>query len=265
VSNGIGVLNKEPEILFFNKTFYVFPVPKPDEDGEWFDWSLTLSWWFEQVLKVGLLRDDDLAWIKQAALYAVNYFGRRLYTGFDAIAWRACSESVYHALDQALSESDLRGLDQYWDYEPFWLLRDLRLKESRDEGTGHDLGRLREYQKDLAPIWVSAKKDAHEAQDRPLLTGNWRRRVKNSYDVQLPDDLIEWLNKSSVDRQSNLLAYNQLPLLQERLREGYELSKPSDIALEHAARLCAVSPYEYAISSLWKIYRRQGDMENLDY
>ncbi len=84
---------------------------------------------------------------------------------------------------------------------------------------------------------------------------SWRKCIKDDY-PDSPDDLIEWLalseNKSNLEAE----AFQNLPddarsRLSYRIEnEGYRLSMPSDIALEHAVRLCGCRPYIYSLSRL---------------
>jgi hypothetical protein len=119
------------------------------------------------------------------------------------------------------------------------------------------LVRLNSHYKILQPIWKVAKSDSKKAQMNPMLSERWRQRIKNSFKTKLPKDLIEWLNVSDQERYEKLLSFSKLTNLQEKLKDGYALSKPSDIAMEHSARLCGAPPYNYAVSTLWGIWRKQ--------
>jgi len=69
---------------------------------------------------------------------------------------------------------------------------------------------------------------------------------------QLPPDLVEWL---APQETLGVDAFPDLSMairtrLSKRLAEGYSLRHASDIALEHAARLCGYPEYEYSVSHL---------------
>lgn len=119
------------------------------------------------------------------------------------------------------------------------------------------LVQLDTHYKRLQPIWRLAKADSRKAQIDPALSKRWRQRIKSSFEAELPDDLIEWLNSSVEEQQERLLSFKKLTNLQKKLEAGYALTKPSDIAMEHAARLCGAPPYNYAVSTLWDIWRKQ--------
>jgi hypothetical protein len=65
--------------------------------------------------------------------------------------------------------------------------------------------------------------------------------------ADLPDDLINRL-PDVPNLSDDLLA---------KLEGKGGTSKPSDIALEHAARLCGCPSYEYTIGWLWEVYGQQ--------
>lgn len=130
------------------------------------------------------------------------------------------------------------------------------LKEHFLRGSGsesdYDLTELRDHYQSLLPKWRLAKKDAKRDQRYPVHKQNWRDRL-STYD--LPDDLIEWLNQSEIERANILSSRTDLPHLQEKLANGYALTMPSEIALEHAARLCGTPAYYYSISHLFGLLK----------
>jgi hypothetical protein len=87
---------------------------------------------------------------------------------------------------------------------------------------------------------------------------SWRKMIKDEY-PDLPDDLIEWLALSENKSDLEADAFQNLPddarhRLNDRIeKKGYRLSMPSEIALEHAARLCGSPPYSYSIFRLKNI------------
>lgn len=154
-------------------------------------------------------------------------------------------ESIGAVVDSSVSQCRLKIED--------------RLGVKREE---FDLVNIDQHYEYLKDIWKSAKREAIKAQADRLKSEKWRQRV-NAYEVDLPDDLIEWLNKSDAEKREILAARTDLPHLKARLRDGYNLSKPSAIALEHAARLCGAPPYYYSIARLWELYRKHARIHAL--
>jgi len=141
-----------------------------------------------------------------------------------------------------------------------WITKeDLNLPEKESGGAtpDYDLTNLPDHYPNLLNIWRSAKRDAIKAQKEPLLKENWRKRIQKSYEYDLPDDLIEWLNVNEQERQAKLMARSDLKHLTKKLKDGYVLSMPSDLAIEHAARLCGTPPYYYSKSHLQGILREK--------
>jgi hypothetical protein len=165
-------------------------------------------------------------------------------------------DSVLSVSPIALSPGLVRNIHALED----WIVQeDLKLpkQESRSTKPDYDLTKLPDYYRDLQKTWQSAKKDAQKAQNDPLLKGNWRKRIKVSYLDDLPDDLIEWLNENEQERQSVFEARTDLIYLSKKLKDGYVISKPSQFALEHSARLCGAPPYYYSITRLFEILREK--------
>jgi hypothetical protein len=113
----------------------------------------------------------------------------------------------------------------------------------------YNLNGLLDFYKKLLPFWQQAKRDAHQAQHNPIKKSIWRELIRG---YGLPDDLIEWLNKSEDEKTMKILGYSEFTYLQEKLKSGYALTKPSELALEHSARLCGVPPYYYSVSYLFE-------------
>ena len=165
-------------------------------------------------------------------------------------------DSVLSVSPIALSPGLVRNIHALED----WIVQeDLKLpkQESRSTKPDYDLTKLPDYYRDLQKTWQSAKKDAQKAQNDLLLKGNWRKRIKVSYLDDLPDDLIEWLNENEQERQSVFEARTDLIYLSKKLKDGYVISKPSQFALEHSARLCGAPPYYYSITRLFEILREK--------
>lgn len=99
----------------------------------------------------------------------------------------------------------------------------------------HDLRNLLEYYQCALPLVQRAKAFYKSIQSRK----NWHELVKQEY-PDLDDDLILRLPK--------------FPSLPDEIAESVDrqgsTSKPSDLALEWAARQCGVPPYEYTIAHL---------------
>lgn len=109
--------------------------------------------------------------------------------------------------------------------------RTVKLRGSGGSPPRYDLSNLDVIYKEQHPIWRRAAKLYKDHRD-----GNWREIIKAAY-AHLPDNLIERLCKSP-----------DLPPEQlEKLEKGGD-SIASDIALEHAARLCDPSYGEYGLS-----------------
>jgi hypothetical protein len=118
----------------------------------------------------------------------------------------------------------------------------------------YDLTDLSSNYQPLLDKWQLAKDDAKRDQKHSVHKQNWRERLDT---YQLPDDLIEWLNLSESEKADILSQRTDLPHLQEKLAKGYALVKPSEIALEHAARLCGADPYYYSVSHLFRLLKNK--------
>jgi len=103
------------------------------------------------------------------------------------------------------------------------------------------------YYVDCLPAWRDAKIIYSQNKQRPA----WRKMIEAVH-PKLPRDLVEWLGfKETLGAE----AFPELPIaaskrLSKKLAEGYSLRNASEIALEHAARLCGYPEYEYSVSHL---------------
>jgi hypothetical protein len=106
----------------------------------------------------------------------------------------------------------------------------------------------------LSEDWQGAKRIYRRNRNSTL----WRKSIKDKY-PNLPVDLIEWLALSKEKRDIGVDAFPNLSdderrRLDHRMKmDGYWLSMPSEIALEHAARLCGCPPYSHSIYRLKNI------------
>ena len=220
---------------------------------------IPLSRYQQYLLDENLISKDDLIWIQEAALRAKKYFSDVLIEKVLSSIQLMCHVSVFCALDRPLSVAQRTELLQCVETKNHF---DWRLYKGA-KAFNCDFSRLPQYQRDLLPIWKDAKFQAIKDQKNPIRAKRWRESLKGAYDIELPDDLIEWLNISTEHRHEYLLSRTDLKYLKRRLKEGLVLSKPSEIALEHAARLCGTLPYKFAISSLWQIRRSPPEIEDI--
>lgn len=117
----------------------------------------------------------------------------------------------------------------------------------------NDLG---EHYKKLLPVWKDAKTIYKQNSNRVT----WQDIVRAAHpEVKFDDDLISRLSGK----------LNDLPEeIQAKLSEKGGDSKPSSIALEHAARMCGARPYQYSLRHLYNIKnenerrRARNDEEN---
>jgi hypothetical protein len=105
-----------------------------------------------------------------------------------------------------------------------------------------DLSSLRGNFEKVYPSWRDAKAIYRSNRNRK----GWPGMVKAAY-PDLPDDLILRLGDPP----------NLPEDLQAKVSDTGGTSKPSEIALEHAARLCNVPPYTYTIRHLSETLRKQ--------
>ena len=133
-------------------------------------------------------------------------------------------------------------------------LKEHFLRDHHGSEAAYDLAELASHYPELLRIWRLAKADAIRDQEHSQHKDTWRERL-GSY--RLPDDLVEWLNQSKPAIAATLSARTDLPHLQKRLENGYALTKPSEIALEHSARLCGAEPYFYSVAHLFKFLKEK--------
>ena len=187
---------------------------------------------------------------------ALDFIKDKYKTRFEWMMTSLILDSVLSVSPISISPSIVRSIHALED----WIVQDdLKLPKKESGGTKpeYDLTKLPDYYRELLEIWQSAKRDAQKAQNDPLLKSNWRKRTQASYACDLPDDLIEWLNENEQERQVILGARTDLTYLPKKLLDGYVLCKPSEIAIEHSARLCGAPPYYYSISGLFEIKRKK--------
>lgn len=103
---------------------------------------------------------------------------------------------------------------------------------------------LQEYYREVLPLWQDAKSLYKQNRNRPT----WRDIIKAAHpDLKDEDDLISRLSGRLQDLPEEI---------QAKLSEKGGDSKPSSIALEHAARLCGANPYEYSVRYLYYNLRK---------
>lgn len=99
----------------------------------------------------------------------------------------------------------------------------------------YDLSELLNHYTTVLPLWQDAKDIYKDNRNR-----NWQKII-NTVHPYLPDDLIARLSGNPADISDEIKA---------KLAEKGGSSEPSDIAVEHAARLCGAPDYGYALSTL---------------
>lgn len=109
-----------------------------------------------------------------------------------------------------------------------------------------DFVKLGRHYSDLLPVWQDAKTIYKQNSNR----ATWRDLVRAAYpDIKFDDDLVSRLSGKLNDLTENV---------QAKLSEKGGTSKPSSIALEHAARLCGAQPYQYSLRHLYNIKNGLG-------
>jgi hypothetical protein len=115
---------------------------------------------------------------------------------------------------------------------------------------------LGEHYKKLLQVWKDAKLIYKQNSNR----ATWREIIRAAYpEVKFDDDLISRLSGKLNDLSEEI---------QAKLSEKGGDSKPSSIALEHAARMCGARPYQYSLRHLYNIKnenerrRTSNDEEN---
>jgi hypothetical protein len=102
-----------------------------------------------------------------------------------------------------------------------------------------DFTELAEHYDSVLPVWKDAKLIFKQNSKRPT----WRELIRAAHpDVEFDEDLLARLSGK----------LNDLPEdVQAKLSAKGGDSKPSSIALEHAARLCGAAPYQYGVRYLY--------------
>jgi len=99
----------------------------------------------------------------------------------------------------------------------------------------YNLSELLNHYITVLPLWQDAKDIYKDNRNR-----NWKRIIDTVHPY-LPDDLVARLSGNPADLSDEIKA---------KLAEKGGTSEPSDIAVEHAARLCGAPDYGYALSTL---------------
>jgi len=105
----------------------------------------------------------------------------------------------------------------------------------RQRKARYDLSELLNHYSTVLPLWQDAKEIYKDNRKR-----NWQQIVKTVHPY-LPVDLVARLSGNPSDLSDEV---------KENLAEKGGTSEPSDIAIEHAARLCGAPDYSYALSTL---------------
>lgn len=115
-----------------------------------------------------------------------------------------------------------------------------------------DFTELAEHYDRLLLVWKDAKVIYKQNSGRSM----WRDLIRAAHpEIEFDDDLI-----ARVSGKLNDLP----PEVQEKLSEKGGDSRPSSIALEHAARLCRAAPYQYSLRHLYNIKREVKRMARAD-
>lgn len=207
--------------------------------------------WVGEIIERDLVSEEEQDWAERAAVRAERYVSWNAGARLSSLLEAVYRESVFHALDEPMTEAQRRQLEALTGPGEEIAYHSLRLTRA----PGHDFNRLKTYYGPLKEVWDNAREQARAAQEDPVRRERWRQIIATSYQTPLPAYLIEWLNVFEAEKRSRLFTREDLPRLQQRLRDGYSLAGCSEIALEHAARMCGASPYEFAISTLHQ-YRR---------
>lgn len=102
----------------------------------------------------------------------------------------------------------------------------------------YNLASIGSHYEKLLPVWKDAKSIWKKNRERR----NWQVFIQSEYrNLDLPVDLVARLS----DNPSDLLDH-----IKVRLSEKGGSASPSDIALEHASRLCGVPEYHYTLRHL---------------
>lgn len=104
-----------------------------------------------------------------------------------------------------------------------------------------DFTELAKHYERLLPVWKDAKVIYRQNNGRPM----WRDLIRAAHpDIEFDDDLLARLTGRLNDLSQDV---------QEKVSEKGGDSRPSSIALEHAARLCGAAPYQYSLRHLYNV------------
>lgn len=158
---------------------------------------------------------------------------------FDA-AFRASGVSLITATDLRIEAE--RMVKEFRSEERSYLLGSLNRIEGKP-----DFSRLAEHYQFLLPKWQDAKRVFKQNGHRT----KWKAIIESAVEgVQLPDDLLSRLAGPQAALSNEVQA--------GVLRTGAD-SSPSNLAIEHAARLCNCKPYENHVRTLFDRMRRQSE------
>jgi hypothetical protein len=154
-----------------------------------------------------------------------------------AITVRALSEIGLTVTNCDFKQSELKALlaDMTAEMESY-------LTASLENFTNKpQTSKMKKHYEELLPVWKKAKTLYRQNRDRPT----WREIIRASYpDVTFPEDLLIRLPGS----------FDALPSwLQARINEQDTDSRPSHLALEHAARICGARPYQFGRAQLFRL------------
>lgn len=189
-------------------------------------------------------------------LYGLSY---RIETAVDELANEAslaAAASLIYEFDEEFGKLDIS------DYDIEFIWREAKritskaaagkrafIKESLSFLWETSLEELREHYNKVLPIWQDAKLLYKQNNNRPV----WRDIIRAAYpEEELDDDLISRLSGKLNDLTEDV---------QAKLSKKGGDSKPSDIALEHAARLCGAESYQYSVRYLYHKLRKCRDGE----
>jgi hypothetical protein len=127
--------------------------------------------------------------------------------------------------------------------------RKSRLKAALWEADrGRRLEQLPTHYQYLKNVWRRANEIYKKNRDFTQWTETVTREIHSDYNLDLPRDLVFLLSKH--DRSAELRG---------RLRLGFE-QNPSGLALEHSARLCGSTPFEFSTGYLREIARTKSKL-----
>lgn len=105
----------------------------------------------------------------------------------------------------------------------------------------------------LDEVWAKAKEIYRDVRSHKTWRDTIKQEIKAEYELELPDDLVTRLAGNWADLSEK--AQEKLSTQRDRI------SQPSDIAIEHAARLCGADHYQFTISYLYQKIREQKQQQ----